>query len=139
MASLENAYVSPSADLHDPDIDMQPTPPSHPPPSSFADQLDQQPTKRIAQVGGPIPPTSYKAPFLKSSSKSRAKGAKWLSGGKGGGKHWDNDSQVPIEGCSERWTKSYDVDGNETWSRVAIGRGADWGSSSSATPLWSKR
>ena len=135
MAALENSYTAPTQVVDD--IDMEPQPPAFPPPSS-----DEPPTtKRIAQVGQAIAPTSY-VPPLKSSSKSSAKKTKWVTkggkdGGKGGGK-WDDFSHVP-EGCSERWTKSFDKEGNETWSRVAIGRGADWGSSSSDAPLWAKR
>ena len=127
---------------------LRPTPPLFPPPDTTQPesvvQAASQP--RIAQVGQAIAPTKWMPPTTKSSgsagsgkASSKYSKAKGKAISKGGGKgEWDNKGQIPLAGCSERWTKSYNEDGEEVWSRVAVGRGAEWGSSNIAAGLWSK-
>ena len=135
-------------DDSDNDNNLRPTPPlTPPPPKTLPESVEPaviQP--RIAQVGQAIAPTSWMAPTTKSSgsggsgkassksSKSKGKGMSKMGGG-GKGK-WDNKGQIPLAGCSERWTKSTNEHGEEVWSRVAVGRGAEWGSSNIAAGLW---
>ena len=103
---------------------------------SRAPELDDSPQpKKIARVGGPVTPVlGTNIPIMQSTPKSKSSGkskkgckGQKTGAGKGGGKSESSSSNhMPAGNFSERWTLKYNDQNQEVWTKVAVGKGADW-------------